>query len=161
MRVKIKRLEIEIKCPWDGSDDEIARLTRHVHRLESIRSALAPLVAARAPNTARRESRMVNKTYADLTAAWDAVDARTTELADDVAKAVANEQKQLAEIQALKDQVAGGSPVTQEQLDALVSRGESTAATLGAVEANLRPLGASTADPIPTPTPVPDPGNEV
>lgn len=65
-----------------------------------------------------------------------------TDLKDETDKVAARLDAQAAAIQALKDQIAAGTPVSQEQLDRLVDG-------LAPISARLKALGSDPANPIP------------
>lgn len=91
--------------------------------------------------------------FSDVDAALDALDALTTEIGGNVDIVVTNEAAQLAEIQALKAQVAAGSPVTQEQLESLGAKTEARVSAMQAVSAHLKTV-ANPNNPTPPAPPI-------
>jgi len=89
-------------------------------------------------------------TVAELEQKLDAIDAALTG-EDGVFENLAGDLTGLkAEIQALKDQIAAGTPVSQEQLDSLVTKADGIATKASANAQKLADLAASTPD-APTP----------
>lgn len=93
---------------------------------------------------------------ADLTLTREALatlNTTTNELAAAVDSVIVADQAEddafRAEIQALKDQIAAGDPVTQADLDELTAGMGATTATLTAVKSALQAMGSSPAEPIP------------
>lgn len=156
MRIIFGGFEVYIRR--EDYTSALKRAERHFHRLRRIAAALAPLARATTQSRLNAEEGDKMRTFDDLDAAYQAIDTVTNTIADDVAKTAANEQKQIEELTALRDQVKNGSPVTASQFDALVARAEQHKAAMDIIEQNLRPLAADQSNPVPEPTPVPDPG---
>lgn len=79
----------------------------------------------------------------DIDTLLDSLNTATNDVAADVAA-------QAAEIAALRAQIAAGTPVSQEQLDAIASR-------LGSSVTRLQTLAADTNNPVPEVPPVENP----
>lgn len=86
-------------------------------------------------------------------AALDALNATTNTLQTSVDDVIAADQAEddafRAEIQALKDQIAAGGVVTQQDLDDLAAGMGGTTATLQAISAALGQMGSNPSQPIP------------
>ena len=95
------------------------------------------------------------KQYADLASALAGINDITNDLSASVDKVVLNEAAQIALIQALRDQIASGSPVTVEQLEQAVTTAESRKAALAAIAENLRAIASDPAVPVPPPVEIP------
>lgn len=85
----------------------------------------------------------------DVQALVKAVNEETNNMA---ARIEARDKEQDGQIQALKDKIAAGTPVTPEDLDALAS-------DLSAEVARLKEIGANPAEPIPPADNPPVPAN--
>lgn len=96
--------------------------------------------------------------FEDVTALLAAMNTVTNQLAANVTVVVENEAKQLAEIQALKDQIAAGTPVTQEQLDSVVSTMQARVDALNATRDQLAAIASTPENPVPEVPPVEEPG---
>lgn len=75
----------------------------------------------------------------DVNTLLDELNTATNDVAADVTA-------ERAELKALREQIAAGTPVSQEQLDAVASR-------LGSTVARLQALAADPDNPVPAPTP--------
>jgi hypothetical protein len=90
---------------------------------------------------------LLSKLEDGMAATKDSIDGLITAF-DQATNRVAGKLEEMkAEIQALKDQVAAGSPITQEQLDALEAR-------LTQEVGDLQALGADAENPVPENPPV-------
>jgi predicted nucleic acid-binding Zn-ribbon protein len=74
-----------------------------------------------------RKEEMIMATAQGLDAKLDAMNPKLDAIAADA-------QAQKVEIQALKDQIAAGTPVTQEQLDSLDAKADSVLNRLGSID---------------------------
>lgn len=93
--------------------------------------------------------------FTDLTDALDRVNVVTNEIATNVDVVVSNEAAQIAEIQALKDQIAaGGAPVTVQQLEAVIGTAQARATALQTVSDTLKSIAVNAAEPIPPVPPI-------
>lgn len=92
--------------------------------------------------------------FTDVQALLDAMNAVTNQLASNVSVVVANEAAQLEEIRSLKAQIESGQPVTQEQLDALVTTMTARVDALRATEQQLAAIATNPDEPIPEVPPV-------
>lgn len=86
-----------------------------------------------------------------MTATKDSIDALISKFDTATNRVAAKLEEMKTEIQALKDQIASGSPVTQEQLDQLETR-------LTSEVTDLEALGQDPANPVPEPENPPEPG---
>jgi chromosome segregation ATPase len=87
--------------------------------------------------------------FEDVQTALAEIDTVTTQMSEDVDQALANDAEQIAEIQKLKDQIAAGTPVTQEQLDSVAASLTAKSESLKGVSAKLKGLAVDPENPIP------------
>lgn len=120
-----------------------------VGMLTSIRDGVAAL---------HTQGAAIMATEQELESALQRIDTTTTALADLSGKILTNERNQIDEIKRLQELVGAGQPVTQSQLDALVTNANARAAALEALQATLAPLGADLNPPPAPPVDVPPGG---
>src|SRR3954468_1398162 len=80
----------------------------------------------------------------DLETLLGKLDTTTNTLAAGVSAVNDAQDRANAEIAALKDQIANGTPVTQEQLDSLGAKLAASTDSLGTIAASLTAIGANT-----------------
>lgn len=100
---------------------------------------------------------LLKMSVASLTAALDGINDVTNELSVVAGKIVVNEDRQLVLIQALKDQIAAGSPITPEQLAQLETSANARKAALVVLRDTLLPIAADIDAPVPEVPPIEDP----
>jgi hypothetical protein len=169
--INIKRIEVRVYPPenaiplvtQDELDEHVAGMMDVEERLTAISRVLGaiafPFGATTSP-TADRSQRMApasGSTIGDAQALLNAMNNVTNQVAGQVHVVVTNESAQLAEIQSLKDQLAGGSAITQEQLDGLVDGMQARVDALGLIRDSLQSIGADPANPTPAPAPIEEP----
>lgn len=141
--------------PLRPNDRRPEKLEHHVylhgHSSDGVTEKLTQILSALGVLTTQGQTLM-----ADITLAKEALATLNTtsnEMAAAVDEVIAADAAEdaafLAEIQALKDQIAAGGAVTQADLDHLTAGMGGTTDTLKALTAALKAMGATPSDPIP------------
>lgn len=135
--LSIPTILVDIRSRILAVQDEVASNTREIAKLRTQQEKTEDLMAAN---------------FEDVSGSLQALNDLTNTLSSTVDQVVTNESNQLTLIQQLKDQIAAGGAITQEQLDQLAASSSQRVAALTVVRDTLLPIAVDASNPVP-PTP--------